>query len=449
MKRAIVLALALAGCASQPTDDNDKLDTSSVEQDSTVCGVGPTVKGIDVSVYQGTINWTSVANAGVQFAFIRVGDGMGTDSKFAANWAGAKAAGVYRGAYQFFRPEDDAVSQANLLLSKMGTLGANDLPPVLDVEVADSVSAANIAARVKTWMNTVQAATGRTPIIYTGKYFWEDNVGNAAVPDGAPLWHAQYTSATCPNIANAWSNWAIWQYSDSGTIAGISGGVDVDRFNGDINALKAFINPQPCGVIGAAGGIIDNSDECFEGGGPAAYLRAVDGHGYNSDLLWTHTTSSATEANFATWTLDFNAAGAYQIEVYTDTSYAQSTKAKYIVTASGAKHNVVINQKSVNGWQSLGAFNFTAGGAQSVHLGDNTGEAGSTNTQLVFDAVRITPASPDAVGSNRADEGDPVDPADPSSSEGGCNAGGAAGGATMLLVGIVGLALSTRRKRAA
>src|SRR5438132_949047 len=98
--------------------------------------------GIDVSYYEGHIDWPQVKAAGNDFAFIRLSDGTHhLDSKFAANWAGAKDAGVIRGAYQFFRPAQSATAQANLLLDTMGALEPGDLPPTLDVEVMDGVSA--------------------------------------------------------------------------------------------------------------------------------------------------------------------------------------------------------------------------------------------------------------------------------------------------------------------
>src|SRR5205085_10545153 len=111
----------LAACAGELDDVDSKagdgldelvaVDDDPGDMDPTgqprarVCAEGATTKGIDVSKWQDTINWTSVKNAGIAFAFIRLSDGANTkDAKFAANWAGAKAAGIIRGAYQFFRP---------------------------------------------------------------------------------------------------------------------------------------------------------------------------------------------------------------------------------------------------------------------------------------------------------------------------------------------------------
>jgi GH25 family lysozyme M1 (1,4-beta-N-acetylmuramidase) len=404
-----------------------------VEQDATVCGVGPTVKGIDVSYYQGTINWTSVKNDGVRFAFIRASDGLNTiDNKFETNWAGSRAAGIKHGAYQFFRPSQDAIAQAELLLNKIGRkLEPDDLPPVIDVEASDGQSAAVITQKVKAWIAHVKGVTGRDPIIYTGFYFWRDSVGAPDITSSA-LWHAQYSTAACPNIAPPWQEWKLWQYTASGTVAGISGDVDMNRWNGDMASLEAFLGPpktgegEPtsCGTIGAAGAVIDDGDDCFEGGGPSASMRQVTTAGQDGDLVWTHTTEDAAEANYGTWHLDFTEAGRYRVEVYTDGEFAESKQAKYVVQAGAAEQDVVLDQTAADGWQSLGEFEFAAGGEQWIHLADNTGEALANNTQLVFDAVRVT---------RIVDETGSGDEYETPGDDGGCNASGGNAGALLLL----------------
>jgi GH25 family lysozyme M1 (1,4-beta-N-acetylmuramidase) len=431
VKTVILASLFAVGCAAEPS-------TSIEEQEATVCGVGPTVKGIDVSYYQGTINWTAVKGDGVKFAYIRASDGLNTiDSKFEANWSGSRAAGIKHGAYQFFRPGQDAIAQADLLLDKIGgRLAADDLPPVIDVEASDGQSAAVITSKVKAWVAHVKAATGRDPVIYTGFYFWRDSVGAPDVTT-SPLWHAQYSTAACPNIAPPWQNWAIWQYSSTGTVAGISGNVDMNRWNGDEASLQAFLGPpnsgggdgsatEPCGTIGAAGAVIDDGDKCFEGGGPAASMRHVTTAGKDGDLIWTHTTEDAAEANYGTWNLNFTEAGRYRVEVFTDGAFAQSKQAKYLVQAGAAETDVVIDQTAASDWQSLGEFDFAAGGDQWIHLADNTGEPLAGNVQLVFDAVRITRVVDDTGSGGDHYENDPGD-------EGGCHAGGGSAGFLVLL----------------
>ncbi len=205
-----------------------------------VCAAGATTKGVDVSKWQGTINWTKVKNAGFAFAFIRVSDGARfPDAKFATNWAGARSAGVIRGAYQFFRPSQSVTTQANLMINAIGTYRPGDLPPVIDVEDAGGLSPATVASRVRQWADKVYAAVGIRPIVYTGKYFWRDHVGAPSSFSPNPLWIAAYTTQ-CPDIPGPWSRWTFWQYTDSGTVNGINGNVDTSRFNGSLAQLRAF-----------------------------------------------------------------------------------------------------------------------------------------------------------------------------------------------------------------
>jgi lysozyme len=413
----------VVGCAEAPTEE------AQVDQAATVCGVGPTVKGIDVSIYQGTIDWTSAKNDGVVYAFVRVSDGLNSiDSKFSANWSGSRSAGVYHGAYQFFRPSQDPIAQADLLLSKIGnTIAADDLPPVLDVEATDGLSAAQVAAGVDAWVKHVGAALGRPPIIYTGYYFWRDSVGG---PDesASPLWHAQYTSAACPLIADTWSTWAFWQYSSSGSVAGISGNVDMDRWNGDLASLKAFLGPPtppaPCDAVPAAGGIVDDSTTCFVNGGPPAGMRHVTDAGQDGGLTWTHTTANATEQNFGQWNLSFAMPGKYHVEVSTPAAYAQSKQADYLVHTDSGDMSVTIDQTAADGWQVLGDFTFGGSGDEYIHLSDNTGEPEANNVQLVFDAVKLTPLDYSGPGSAQGSGDGSGDGTTMTKHGAGCDAGG-------------------------
>jgi len=153
------LCAALIGCAEPG-------ELGSVEQAATVCGDGPTVDGMDVSYYETGIDWTAAHNAGIDFAFVRVSDGLQfADPKFSEYWAAAKAAGVIRGAYQFFRPAQSATAQADMMIAAIGTYTPGDLPPVIDVEVTGGLSPATVAARVRTWVDRVHNALGVDPII--------------------------------------------------------------------------------------------------------------------------------------------------------------------------------------------------------------------------------------------------------------------------------------------
>src|SRR4051812_27547332 len=93
------------------------------------CDTGPTTRGIDVSYYQGEIDWGLVRGSGIEFAFIRVSDGIDTpDTMFELNWGGAKAAGIRRGMYQFFRPTDSVLEQADLAIAMAKKRGTGELP---------------------------------------------------------------------------------------------------------------------------------------------------------------------------------------------------------------------------------------------------------------------------------------------------------------------------------
>jgi lysozyme len=194
--------------------------------------------GIDVSHFQGSVNWTEVAGSGVVFAFAKATQGITyVDPEFAVNWLAMKSAGLLRGAYHFFEPADDAASQAQHFLSTV-SLSPGDLPPVLDVEINGGVSSDQLWSGVAAWLQAVQTATGRQPILYTAPGFW-----NASSPDLAlasyPLWLADYASQ--PTLPHGWSTWLFWQHSQSGTVPGVAGAVDLDLFNGTAQQLQEWI----------------------------------------------------------------------------------------------------------------------------------------------------------------------------------------------------------------
>ncbi len=248
----LVSLLAIAsGCAGEVPDDapagSNLSDDASGDEETgdpnlraRVCASGETTKGIDVSKWQGAINWPKVKAAGVEFAFVRLSDGANyRDAYFTTNWNATKANGIIRGAYQFFRPTQNVTTQADMMIAAIGTYTPGDLPPVIDVEDAGGLSAATVAARVRTWVDRVEGALHVKPIVYTGKYFWRDEVGGPTSFAGNPLWIAQYTSL-CPDLPAPWARWTFWQHTDSGSIPGISGGVDSNKFNGSLAELRAF-----------------------------------------------------------------------------------------------------------------------------------------------------------------------------------------------------------------
>jgi lysozyme len=194
------------------------------------------IRGIDVSVYQGNINWTKVAQSGIQFAFIRAGDGLNKDSQFATNWANAKAAGIMRGAYHFFRASHDGASQANTFLGWLGgDLG--ELPPIADVETLDGQSASTLGVQLQAWVQTVQGTA--SPGIYTAPGNW--NSWNMPSFSSLTLWEAEWGVSQAKAVTG-WSSWTFWQYRSDASVPGISTRVDADLYRGSSSDLQSLVN---------------------------------------------------------------------------------------------------------------------------------------------------------------------------------------------------------------
>ena len=183
MNHKFFLALAplvILACGSSPDSREQVAQQSSAALQ--VCPKGAVVKGIDVSYYQGNVNFAQVKAAGHDFAIARTSDGSFQDPKFATYYAAIKAAGMIRGSYHFFRASEDPIVQADQMLAKIGPLGVGDLPPVLDVEVTDGQSGSTVANGVVAWVNHVAAKIGRKPMVYTAPYFW-GSIGAPAYGD--------------------------------------------------------------------------------------------------------------------------------------------------------------------------------------------------------------------------------------------------------------------------
>lgn len=235
---------ALAACGGPPDERHPGVDRGEMPSTAlTVCAAGPTVKGVDVSHWDGALDWVKLAGSGQAFGIAKATEGVTfVDPMFQANWPAIKAAGLVRGAYHFFRPAYGGAQQAQFFLGKVGSFAEGDLPPVLDWEATDSVPAATNVARVREFVDEVKARTGLTTIVYTSARFL-GTVGSPAQFAALPLWDAHWNVA-CPNIPNSWSTWAFWQTgSSSGTLPGTNGAVDVNLFNGTLAELRAMTGP--------------------------------------------------------------------------------------------------------------------------------------------------------------------------------------------------------------
>ena len=201
---------------------------------------GSRLEGIDVSHWQGTINWASVAGAGKAFAILKATESTTyVDDTYAANHSNARANGIRTGAYHFAQPSTnagDAVAEADWFVNHMN-LQPGDLNPALDLERSNGLSVSALQAWVKGWLDEVYAKTGMRPMIYTSPSFWSTYMGGTrAIADAGytVLWVAHWgvTSPTVPGSNWGGHGWTFWQYTSSGTVPGISTRVDLDRYNG-------------------------------------------------------------------------------------------------------------------------------------------------------------------------------------------------------------------------
>jgi GH25 family lysozyme M1 (1,4-beta-N-acetylmuramidase) len=208
--------------------------------------------GIDVSRFQKEIDWTSVAGAGIRFAFIQASRGSGADCTvkpaqcgadqyFAANRAAAESVGIRVGAYHRAfatgatdaEARADALAEADLFISQVGSLNSGELIPVLDAESPfTGMTATSLRTWIRVWVKRVAKRLGRKPMIYTNASSWSAT-GNTAEFAKAryPLWIAEWGVSRPSVPANNWARhgYSVWQYTSSGSVPGISGRVDMDR----------------------------------------------------------------------------------------------------------------------------------------------------------------------------------------------------------------------------
>lgn len=185
--------------------------------------------GIDVSHHQGEINWKQVSemkedNDSVGFVFIKLTEGISLkDDQAEANASGAKAESILFGFYHFFHPALSAKEQAFFFVE---SLPDSDyvLRPVIDVEIAQNYSAQRIADSVFVFMEIVEKKTGNRPAIYTNESFFKDIFQNSYLKN-EKFWIANY-NRECESMEL--KNVFIWQFSEKGTVDGISSNVDLN-----------------------------------------------------------------------------------------------------------------------------------------------------------------------------------------------------------------------------
>lgn len=219
--------------------------------------------GIDVSRFQGAIDWEQVAGSGVSFAFVAASRGSGDDCAvaprdcgadpyFAANRAAARAAGIRIGPYHRAfvngggdRDEvvADARAEADVFIGSVGALRKKELIPALDVEtpfdVADDVT---LRLWVSVWLKRVRKHLRARPMIYTNATSWSATGDTQRFArNGHRLWVANWGVSRPAVPAGNWAGrgWTVWQYTSSGRVAGITGRVDMNRMRVRIKKLRA------------------------------------------------------------------------------------------------------------------------------------------------------------------------------------------------------------------
>jgi GH25 family lysozyme M1 (1,4-beta-N-acetylmuramidase) len=235
-------------------DSEEALESASTEPVTSAIAPDPIVpepvissdghaQGIDVSHYNGNIDWQQVAAAGKTFAFIKATEGITyQDNQFLANVQGARDANILVGAYHFLNAtttdgaRQEAANFARAIESAGGSL---DLPPVMDYENnPKGLTPAQISEVAHAFLDETEKLTGRLPIVYTGNVFASKFDPTFSM---YKLWVARYSTTQKPTAVPAWDNWWAWQYSSTGSVPGIRGNVDLNEFNGTIDELRSSL----------------------------------------------------------------------------------------------------------------------------------------------------------------------------------------------------------------
>lgn len=199
--------------------------------------------GLDVSHFDGQIDWNTVAQspAAPVFAYIKATEGGSfKDPCYSTNVAGARAANMLCGAYHFFDTTAPVQQQADWFIDTVGSV-AGLLPPVIDVEQTGSLTPQQYAAAIGQWLDIVSSRLGCTPMIYTNASFWDANVGSFEPFAAYPLWIAEYCSKPAPTLPAGAASYHFWQYSANGDVSGIDGSLDMDRYDGTLEQLQALV----------------------------------------------------------------------------------------------------------------------------------------------------------------------------------------------------------------
>ncbi|MGW8380164.1 lysozyme [Streptomyces sp. ODS28] len=206
-----------------------------------------TVEGVDVSSHQGNVNWSTLWNSGVKWAYTKATEGTGYKNPyFAQQYNGSYNVGMIRGAYHFALPNSSSgAAQANYFVDSGGgwSRDGKTLPGVLDIEynpygaTCYGKSQSAMVSWIRDFTSTYKARTGRDAVIYTTTNWWTQCTGNSAAFGATnPLWIARYASSP-GTLPAGWGYYTFWQYTSSGPTVG-----DHNVFNGAYDRLQALAN---------------------------------------------------------------------------------------------------------------------------------------------------------------------------------------------------------------
>lgn len=205
------------------------------------------LKGLDVSGWQGNVNWSTVAANGAKFAYVKATENTNYQNPyFSQQYTGSYNHGIKHGAYHFAIPNGpSAVAQADYFVNHGGGWSKDGmtLPPMLDIEynpygaTCYGLSQSAMVNWIRAFINEVHARTSRWATIYSNLDWWTRCTGNSGAFTGNdPLFVARYASSA-GTLPGGWPFYTFWQYADSGTFPG-----DQDYFNGDASRLLALCN---------------------------------------------------------------------------------------------------------------------------------------------------------------------------------------------------------------
>ena len=245
---------------------------------------GYPIIGLDVSAFQGTVDWGGVAANGALFTYVRASEQANIpDTFFNANYTGAKANGLFAGAYHRARPDvSSGRAQADYFIDQAQYVrDGRTLPPMLDIEWPRStwtglnacynMTAPQLVAWIRDFVGQVEARTGQLATIYTNPNWWNPCTGNNTTFGSHPLYTSGYLASPPPPPAG-WARWTFWQYDDEGIFPG---GQDV--FDGDYAALHRFAGGIPASVSLRA--VVNNRYVAAENGGGAPLIANRTGIG--------------------------------------------------------------------------------------------------------------------------------------------------------------------------